>query len=408
MTEFEDRFRGFLRDLTDRAPTVPPDRAAVLHRRIARRRRIRVAGTAGVAVAVLAGMSAGLVTLGPPGHRAPRVAGSSASAPPSYAVPSHAVPTGAKNILLAGEDLYGADSDGGADSIIILHLAADHESAYLVPIPRDTYVSIPAYDNGVTRYPGGKDRIGAAYRYGAQGLTGTAARQHGFGLLAETVTALAGITVDAAAITDLSGLQRVVEATGGVDLYVDERTVSTDIGHDAAGRVAAPFTTGRDGSLTPVPGVRPVVYAVGNQHFGGAQAMDYVRQRKLLAKGDGDYGRLRHQEQLLIALHRTLVSTGVLTDPGRLASLLSAVGGTVTFDGGGASLTDWLFSVRGLPASGLVGIATNGGRFTTSVLPGGGSVQTLTGTSRQLLDAVRTDTVAQFVAAHPGWVVPAG
>ncbi|GIH15779.1 LCP family protein [Rugosimonospora africana] len=400
MTDFEDRFRGFLRDLTDRAPTAPPDRGAVLHRRIARRRRIRVAGTTGAAVVALAGVSAGLVTLRPVAHHAPRIAGTSATA-----APSHAALDGAKNILLAGEGPDGTNDRGSADSIIILHLAADHRSAYLVPIPRDAYARIPAYDNGASRYPGGQDKIGAAYRYGARGLSGTAARQHGLDLLARTVTELSGITVDAASFTDPLALQQIVNAVGGVDMYVDERTVSADIGYDAAGRQVAPLKTSAGGAVDPVPGVRALIYEVGNHHFNGIQAMDYVRQRVLLANGDGDYGRQRHQEQLLVALYRKVAGSGILTNPQRLAGLLTTVSKTVTFEGGGASLTDWLFSVRGLSTDSLVGIAMNRGQYHPLEVPGVGYVEQLDGTSQQLLGAVRDDSVGQFVTAHPDWVV---
>jgi hypothetical protein len=49
-------------------------------------------------------------------------------------------------------------------------------------------------------------------------------------------------------------------------------------------------------------------------------------------------------------------------------------------------------------------INTNNGHYDTVTVPGIGACEKLTATSLQLLADVRTDTVDQFVAAHPDWV----
>ena len=55
----------------------------------------------------------------------------------------HATITGPKNILLVGIDARKSAAPGvpaRSDSIILLHIAADHRSAYLISLPRDSYV----------------------------------------------------------------------------------------------------------------------------------------------------------------------------------------------------------------------------------------------------------------------------
>ncbi|HEY3006873.1 MAG TPA: LCP family protein, partial [Micromonosporaceae bacterium] len=102
----------------------------------------------------------------------------------------HAKVTGAKNILLVGIDTrqsWDPSQLSRSDSIIILHIPANHSEGYLVSLPRDSYVSIPAYNNGAVPYAGGKNKINAAFAYGSRGLTGEAAVSHGFELLALTV-----------------------------------------------------------------------------------------------------------------------------------------------------------------------------------------------------------------------------
>src|SRR5437762_2692099 len=102
----------------------------------------------------------------------------------------HVTISGAKNILLVGVDSRPDQNPTDpvrADSIMILHVAATHDRAYLVSIPRDTFVRIPAYDNGKVPYRGGKDKINASFAYGGGGLAGVDARQNGFRLLQQTI-----------------------------------------------------------------------------------------------------------------------------------------------------------------------------------------------------------------------------
>ena len=315
---------------------------------------------------------------------------------------SHATVSGAKNILLVGLDTRAGNPAmlSRSDSIILVHIAADHCEAYLVSLPRDSYVTIPPYDNGKVSYPGGKGKINAAYAYGSRGLTGASARSHGFELLARTVKELTGITPDAAAIIDFQGFQQVVQILGQVCMYVDEDTTSIHLGHTASGQVAAPFRLHSDGTVAArVPGVTPNFYAKGNHCFTPAEALDFVRQRDLLANHDADYGRQRHQQQFLKA-----ILTRAEQEPAKLPGLLEAFGRTVTLDDGGVSPTDWLFAMRGIRPSDLVTVKTNDGRFNSRPVPGVGSVEILSGTSMQLLRAVRDDDVAAFLKAHPDWV----
>jgi polyisoprenyl-teichoic acid--peptidoglycan teichoic acid transferase len=320
---------------------------------------------------------------------------------------THAQVTGAKNILLVGLDARPKQDPGQlvrSDSIIILHIPADHTMAYLISIPRDSYVRIPAYDNGKTRYTGGMNKINAAFAYGSRGLTGAAAESHGFELLALTVKELTGITPDAAAIIDFSGFRQVVQVLGEVCMYVDEDTTSIHAGHDAAGRPAAPYAINPDGTLNHrIKDVTPDFYAQGRHCFTPAQALDFVRQRDLLANHDYDYGRQRHQQQFLKAVLEQVQHDG-LTSPAKLPGLTAALGKAMTVDDGGISIEDWVFAMRGLNPADLVTVKTNDGKFNSRSVPGVGSVEVLSGRSMELLHAVRDDDVGAFVSANPSWI----
>jgi LCP family protein required for cell wall assembly len=321
---------------------------------------------------------------------------------------AHAQITGAKNILLVGLDTRPSWANTGelsrSDSIILLHIPADRSGAYMISIPRDSYVQIPAYNNGAQSYPGGKNKINSAFAYGSRGLTGAAAESHGFELLALTVKKLTGITPDAAAIIDFSGFTQVLQVLGSVCMYVDEDVTSIHIGHTADGKQAVPYKTDSAGANPrKVPGVTPNFYAKGNHCFTPTEALDFARQRDLLANHDSDYGRQRHQQQLLKAILKQAVHEG-LNSPTKLPGLLTAIGKTMTVDTGGISLEDWAFAMKGLNPDQIVTLKTNDGKFNSRSVPGAGDVEIIDQTSMTMLKAAKDDDMAAFVAAHPTWV----
>ena len=319
----------------------------------------------------------------------------------------HATVTGAKNILLVGIDArpYAAATVGTrSDSIIIMHISADHSQAYMVSIPRDSYVNIPAYNNGKVSWAGGKNKINSAFFFGSRGLAGATALSHGFELLTETVKELTGITPDAGAIIDFTGFRNVVNVLGKVCMYVDEDTTSIHIGHDKNGKVAAPYVINPDGTLkSKIKGVTANFYAKGNHCFNPTEALDFVRQRDLLANKDFDYGRQRHQQQFLKAILQQAVKDG-LDSPTKLPGLLSAFGKAMTVDSGGISLEDWVFAMKGIRPDDLVTIKTNDGKFNSQSVPGIGSVELLSADSMQLLKSVKDDKVGDFIQSFPTWV----
>ncbi|MEV4640017.1 LCP family protein [Actinoplanes sp. NPDC049548] len=320
----------------------------------------------------------------------------------------HVTIKGAKTIILAGLDTRPRQDPSQltrSDSIILLHIPASHDAAYLISLPRDTLVRIPRFDNGKVPYAGGENKINAAFAYGSRGLTGDAALTGGFTLLAKTVQQLTGITPDAGAIIDFQGFRHVVDVLGKVCMYVDEDTTSIHIGtDDRTGKRAAPYKINPDGTVNHrIRGVTPNIYRKGDHCFTPAEALDFVRQRDLLANGDYDYGRQRHQQQFLKAVVKNIVDSG-LTSPTKLPGLLKALGKTMTVDDGGIPLQDWVFAMRSVRPDDLVTIKTNNGTFNSRTVPGVGSAEILSDTSRELMKAVKNDRVDEFVLAHPTWV----
>jgi polyisoprenyl-teichoic acid--peptidoglycan teichoic acid transferase len=267
-------------------------------------------------------------------------------------------------------------------------------------LPRDTRVAIPA--SPTTRYPGGADKLTAAFEFGYQNGGG---RPGGFELLAKTIKNMSGISFNGGAIVNFDGFQALVKALGGVDMCIDEKVTSIHIGQDRHGHFATPYRLDAGLNPHPVPGVTPQVYQPGCQHLQAWQALDYVRQRELVP--DGDYGRQRHQQQFIKAVVKETTSKGVITDPAKLDTVIRSAGKLLTFDGGGISIEDWIFALKGVNGGGITMIKTNGGQFNPTTI-NGQAFETLNPTSLQLLQSVRDDNVAAFVAAHPDWVAGDG
>lgn len=313
--------------------------------------------------------------------------------------------TGAKNVLLVGIDqrpwLDETKNSVLADSIIILHIPADHESAYLISIPRDTWVEIPPFDNGVQKTGRQHDKINGAYALGGQGLTGTARRKKSIELLALTIKEHWQITFDAAAIIDFTGFKDVVNVLDGVDMYVDQEVTSVHIGFTASGEQKVPYKqydcNGGGTCLQAIPGVTPQRYHVGFQHLEPWQALDYVRQRETLP--NSDYDRQRHQQQFIKALFKKMLSKDVVTNPLQFNKVVDVVGKAMTVDTGGIDLEDWAFAMKGIGGDDVVTVKTNNGTFNASSENRG--AEALDNLTLELLTAVRGNQVATFLAAHP-------
>ncbi|PZS07864.1 MAG: transcriptional regulator [Acidimicrobiales bacterium] len=200
---------------------------------------------------------------------------------------------GAMNVLIIGSDSRAPGEDPGvngdrSDSLMIAHLDRNHGKAYLVSIPRDLWVSVPRDSAG---NGGQKAKINAASAWG------------GIPLTVRTVELLTDVRIDHIVKIDFGGFKRMTDALGGVDVAV-KQTVTDP-------RSKRTFTQGMN-------------------HLDGAAALDYVRQRYGLPRGDFD--RIVRQHIFLRALLQKATDTGTLTSPGKMKSFLEATADTVTVD----------------------------------------------------------------------------
>jgi LCP family protein required for cell wall assembly len=240
---------------------------------------------------------------------------------------------------------YGAQR---ADTIMLVHLPADRDRAYLVSFPRDAWIPIQGHGNA---------KLNAAFSFG------------GPPLLIATIERLTGVRVDHFAILDFEGFRSMTDALGGVTVQV-ARTV-------------------RDPA-------RQVVWPAGTHHLDGARALDFVRQRHNLP--GGDLGRIKRQQAFLKALAGQVVDRGTLVNPLKLNAFLEASTKAVSVD---ESLTisrlrSLALQLRSVRAGDIVfvtapvaGTGTEGRQSVLYLDPVKG---------KRLYRALREDTVANYLA----------
>ncbi|WP_239117638.1 LCP family protein [Paractinoplanes ferrugineus] len=264
----------------------------------------------------------------------------------------------AENYLVLGVDTRAGWTQGQSrsDTIMLVHVDGDRRHAGVVSFPRDSYVYIPPVPG---HWAGGKTKINAAYAWG------------GAPLMTQVVSHLTGVNIDHVVRVDFAAIRKITDIVGGVDVTV-RKTV-------------------RDGRTG-------YTFRAGVNHLDGKKAEIYVRQRYGLA--DGDFDRVRRQQQYLHALTGKVLSMGVLTNPIRLNELLSEVAKSLVVDEN-LDLTSTVRRLSHLRQDDL--------SFTT--IPNTGFVHTPAGTAnrldvegcRALFLALRTDKMTEYFRTHKGY-----
>jgi LCP family protein required for cell wall assembly len=266
---------------------------------------------------------------------------------------------GTLNILLLGSDSRDPSapvsqaSQWRTDTIMVMHIPADHKEAYLISLPRDLWVHIPKSKDGQSGNTNAK--INAAYAWG------------GTPLMVQTVEEYTGVRMDHVVLIDFAGFVKVTDALGGVDMNVD-RTITS---------IFKPYRT----------------FKQGPNHFNGTEALDYVRQRYQFP--DGDFSRVRHQQQFLKALLDKAVSAGTLANVSAFKDFVSSSAAALTVDKD-FSLFDLGWQFRSLRSQNLnFMVSPNKGSGTMN---GESVVLSDKPKALALYDAVGKDTLGTYLA----------
>src|SRR5438105_10251917 len=219
-----------------------------------------LSGTAGAAAyffpVVVAGMGQTGQTVVVPPSRSPGVA---ATPTPS------AAPGAPFTVLLLGSDDDGKNKSPLTQSMILVRVEPATKHVTMLSIPRDLWVPLST---------GGSAKIDAAYAYG------------GAAAAIATVERNFHVHIDEYAWVGLTGLIKLIDQLGGIDLFVPNPVLDDFYPDDIGG-----------GDLY---GYKRVAVLPGAQHLDGATALQYVRSRH--NDVDGDVVRSARQQQVRLAI----------------------------------------------------------------------------------------------------------
>jgi LCP family protein required for cell wall assembly len=247
--------------------------------------------------------------------------------------------SGPLNLLVAGVDVragltpqqqnelhVGHDVSTNSDTLMIVHVAADHRSVKVVALPRDSWVDLPGH---------GLNKINAAFGLG------------GPKLMVRTVEASTGLTINDYMEVNFLGFVKIIDALGGVNICLPYAVDDSYSGLD--------LTAGR-------------------HHVDGITALKFARDRHSFATSD--LARIKDQQQLMSSLFSEALSSGTITDPVKFTKFLSATAAAIKVDRG--------LNIVKL-ASELRGVSMNEVSFTTVPIANAGYT-TPTGQSAVLWD----------------------
>jgi LCP family protein required for cell wall assembly len=208
---------------------------------------------------------------------------------------SDAATTGPLNILVAGVDQrtglthhqevmlhVGDDVSTNSDTLMLVHVSADRSRVEVVSIPRDSWVDIPGH---------GMSKINAAYGLG------------GPKLMVQTVENVTGLTINDYIEVNFLGFVKVIDALGGVNICL-----------------AQPVDDSYSG----------LQLSAGQHHVDGITALAYARDRHSFATSD--LARIQDQQKLLSSALTSAIHSGLLANPVKLSSFISAAVSALTVD----------------------------------------------------------------------------
>jgi LCP family protein required for cell wall assembly len=201
------------------------------------------------------------------------------------AAPS-AAPGAPFTVLLLGSDDDGKNKSPLTQSMILVRVDPAGKHVTMMSIPRDLWVPLST---------GGSAKIDAAYAYG------------GAAEAVATVQRNFRVHIDEYAWVGLTGLIKLIDRLGGVDVFVTNPVLDDAYPDDING-----------GFLY---GYKTVAVLPGAQHLDGEHALQYVRSRH--NDINGDFGRSARQQQVLLAM-KAKAST---LSPADLPDIVSALNG---------------------------------------------------------------------------------
>jgi len=198
------------------------------------------------------------------------------------------------NILLLGIGGAGHDGPELTDTIIFGSFKPSTNELGLISIPRDLTINIPGY---------GYRKINAVNALAEQARKGSGPKA-----TADTISEILGEPVPYTVKIDFSGFADVIDALGGVNIYVEKDFTDTTFPLD-----------------DDLGSVQTISFTQGWTQMDGKTALMYSRSRHGNNGEGSDFARAARQQKMLMAVKDKTLSLGVLLNPGKLSRIISTI-----------------------------------------------------------------------------------
>ncbi len=243
------------------------------------------------------------------------------------------------NILVMGSDsreganqaIGGGNVQGmRSDTTLLVHVAADRSRVDVVSIPRDLVVDIPScpMPDGTATQPRleGQGWSDLNRMWNVPFALGAASGDLGYAAACtiKTFEQMTDIPVDDFVIVDMAGMERMVDAIGGVEMCFEDDMVSAKANLNIS---------------------------AGCHTLDGETAVAFARARKGPGMDGSDIGRIGRQQELLTNMVDQVLSSNILTDSGELYRFLQAATSSLTTGeeiGNLTTMAGLAYSLRGI------------------------------------------------------------
>lgn len=225
---------------------------------------------------------------------------------------------GRSNVLILGstDDMAGRDGANLTDSMMVLSVDQKKKDAYMFSIPRDLYVQY-----GMACAPGYAGKINAFYICANDGDSQEAETAR-MDATKKLIGDIFGMEIQYTVHVNTAVIREAVNAVGGITVTVQSR--------DPNGVLDATFDDLCKNSPQLCPRGHYLDFKNGPNDMNGEQAMAFSQARGHTAPTYGleqsNFDREKNQQLVLMALKDKAVSTGTLTDIGKVTALMDTMG----------------------------------------------------------------------------------
>lgn len=236
------------------------------------------------------------------------------------------------NILLLG--IGGAGHAGAelTDTMILGSFKPSTGEVGMISIPRDLTLAVPGH---------GYTKINAVNAYAEQDATGS-----GIGAITETIETIMDETIDYTVKVDFSSFSEIIDAIGGIDVYVENTFTDSQYPIDGMEEATCGSSSVSEEvpEASPTPDTQPstpsgspygcryevLSFTQGWTHLDGSTALKYARSRHGNNGEGSDFSRAARQQKVLLAWKEKALSLGVLLNPNKLQNIVNVVRDNVT------------------------------------------------------------------------------